>query len=152
MHHIAADLRGFNADGRACDEGPWRWLAKPYRFGPLLVALLDGHRAGPAAGRHPDSPLWEAVYGCAIPGHTWQEQRRQVVAWAEEGLRDPTLLQKVLFGTAVPSALEGAVGVGRWATDWMMRLTETLTVFDVQPMWPLGFLDPEVGAWDRTAP
>jgi hypothetical protein len=147
--HVAADLRGVFTGQQTCEGVPRSWLAPPYKWGPVLLAL---HRTGGAdtGVRHPDSAVWESRYGQAIPGRTWQEQRQAVTAWVNTGMAEPERLEALLFGSTDPSALEAAVRAERRSADWESRLTQALVPFEVRGKWPLGFLHPDHGGWNRS--
>jgi hypothetical protein len=76
--------------------------------------------------RHPRSDEWERDYGRAIPGVSIIEQVERVTAWWDRDQRDQAARMAVLWGTAVPSAIETAVGTGRDDDDWPQRLHEAV--------------------------
>jgi hypothetical protein len=147
--HVAGDLRGSSAGRRSCESGPWTWLAPPYRWSPVIRALISRLRSEPTAARHPETRRWERVLGRDIPGGTCQEQLENVGPWSVQAARDPVLVEALLFGIAPRSSLEAAIGALRWEPGWAARVAESVRCFDLGTPWPSAYLDPARGGWLR---
>lgn len=127
----------------ACPGDRRRWLAPCFRWNLVRLALQDLNRRDPAAGRHPDSPAWETVYGQPIPGATCREQLGTVRRWCIDLIRDPAAVDGILYGTHTPSALETAVGDRRIAPTWRQSLSRATDQLVVYRGWPVAFLAPD---------
>jgi hypothetical protein len=124
--HLTAVLRG-RLDGESvCDGDEIEYFAEPYRWCLVLEELQRSHRQTPDGGRHPRSGEWERDYGRAIPGDTLAQQLQRVSAWWDRGQRDQDACRAVLWGAAVPSAIETAAGARRDDDDWSQRLREAV--------------------------
>jgi hypothetical protein len=124
--HLMAVLRRRLEGESACDGDEAEHFGAPYRWCLVLEELQRAHRQTPDGGRHPRSGEWEAGYGRTIPGDTLAEQLERVSAWWDRDQRDMSARRAVLWGTAVPSAIETAVGARRDDDDWSQRLYEAV--------------------------
>ncbi|GLZ02833.1 hypothetical protein Acsp03_03000 [Actinomadura sp. NBRC 104412] len=123
--HLVAVLRA-SLDGTAgCANDETEFLAAPYRWCLVLEELRSAQKVSPGPGRHPRSDAWAAAHGREIPGATLAEQYEHVSAWWDRDQRDRDACAAALWGTAVPSAIETAVGVRRDDGDWAARLRES---------------------------
>jgi hypothetical protein len=125
--HLITVLRGRLSGGSVCTGEEPEWFTIPYRWCLVLEELQAAHRRAPDAGRHPDSPAWEQVYGQPIPGDRIAEQLEQVSRRWDRDQRDQAARDLTLWGASTPSAIETAVGARRGDDDWAERLSEAVT-------------------------
>ncbi|MWA06507.1 DUF87 domain-containing protein [Actinomadura sp. LD22] len=122
--HLLAVLEGQLVGKTVCEGDESEYFAQSYRWCLVLEELQQAHRATPEAGRHPRSDEWATIYERSIPGDTLAEQLYRVTAWWDRGQRDQDARTAALWGTAVPSAIETAVGARRNDEDWPQLLRE----------------------------
>jgi DNA helicase HerA-like ATPase len=140
--HVAAAMHAALGEHRwLCDQQEPQWLAPPYRWALVLDALRARHRNDPAAGPHPATPDWEAVYRHPVPGQTCAAQLEQIQRWYDADQRDPRQVRAVAYGTRPATAIEHAVGARADDPDWDQRLTDALTAFQ-DCHWPRDYLTP----------
>jgi hypothetical protein len=149
-HHVSADLRRTLTGRNSCDTEPWQWLATPYRRSPMVRALLRAIQAGDGAVRHPDSELWEHVTGVSIPGNGCHEQLHHLAPRSAAAAQDPAVERNIIFGCAMPSMLEYALGAIRTSADWLPAVHRAMGTFVNHGRWPVAYLDPASGGWTST--